>query len=192
MLAVARTLPPPSGSPISWIQGSAVAMDFPSASFDVVLCQHGLQFFPDRLRALREMHRVLAPSGRALLSVWSITGPYNVAVIDALRQHVGTEAAAAFSASRAVPDAAELYRLVVEAGFRDVSIHPSAMTTRLPALERFVLSHLAATPVASALAAIGAEPRAALAAQVSLALQAYVDGDGAAIPDETNVVRAHA
>jgi SAM-dependent methyltransferase len=190
MLAVARSLPSPSGPPITWIEGSAMAMNFPKASFDVILCQQGLQFFPDRPAALREMRRVLIPSGRVLLSVWRIMGPYHVAVVDALRWHVGAEAAATFSASRVVPDAEELSRLVVEAAFREVAIHPCVMNIRLPAVEGFVLSHLAATPVASAVAAVGSEARAALADQVSLALRAYVDGDGLAIPDETNVVTA--
>jgi len=44
--------------------------------------------------------------------------------------------------------------------------------------------------VARAVAAVGSEARAALADQVSLALRAYLDGDGLAIPDETNVVTA--
>jgi ubiquinone/menaquinone biosynthesis C-methylase UbiE len=52
MSAVARSLPPPSRPPIAWIEGSAVAMNFPSASFDVVFCQ-GLPFFSDRRAALR-------------------------------------------------------------------------------------------------------------------------------------------
>ena len=161
------------------------------ASFDVIVCQQGLQFFPDRPGALREMRRVLVPSGRVLLSVWRIMGPYHGAVVDALRQHVGAEAAATFSASRVgVPDAEELYRLGVEAGFREVAIHPCVMNIRLPACEGFVLSHLAATPVARAVAAVSSEARAALADQVSLALRAYLDGDGLAIADETNVVTA--
>ena len=66
MLAVARSLPAPSGAPITWIEGSAVAMNLPNAAFDVVFCQQGLQFFPDRLAALCEMRRVLRPSGRAV------------------------------------------------------------------------------------------------------------------------------
>ncbi len=137
------------------------------------------------------MRRVLVPSGRVLLSVWRIMGPYHGAVVDALRQHVGAEAAATFSASRVgVPDAEELYRLGVEAGFREVAIHPCVMNIRLPACEGFVLSHLAATPVARAVAAVSSEARAALADQVSLALRAYLDGDGLAIADETNVVTA--
>ena len=190
MLAVARALPAPPGAPIIWVQGSALAMGFPDASFEVVLCQQGLQFFPDRPAAVREMHRVLVPGGRVALSVWSGVSPYHAAVGEALRQHVGAGAAASFSASRVVPDAGELRRLVVEAGFRDVAIEPCVMNVRLPAVEGFVLSHLAATPVASAVAAVDSRARAALAEHVGRALRGYVDGDGLTLPDEANVVTA--
>jgi ubiquinone/menaquinone biosynthesis C-methylase UbiE len=191
MLAVARSLPAPDGAPITWIEGSAVAMKLSNASFDVVFCQQGLQFFPDRPAALSEMRRILVPRGRALLSVWRGMGPYHAAVVDALRQHVGPEAAATFSASRVgVPDAGELRRLGVEAGFREAIVQPCVMNTRLPAVDQFLLAHLAATPVADAVAAIGSTPRAALVDQVNVALRRYVDGDGLSVPDETNVVTA--
>ena len=110
MLAVARALPRPSGPTIAWLEGSAVAMDLPDASIDVILCQQGLQFFPDKLAALREMHRVLVPGGRVLLSVWKSAGPYNIAVAEALEQHVGVESATKYRASRMVPTAEELHR----------------------------------------------------------------------------------
>lgn len=192
MLAVARTLPPPSGPAIVWVEGSATAMELPDASIDVILCQQGLQFFPDKLAALREMHRVLVPGGRVLLSVWKSAGPYNIAVSDALEKHVGTETATKYRASRVAPDAEELHRLLIEAGFRDVHIRPSAMTIRLPPIEVFVLCHLSALPVAGAVAALTETGRAALASQVSAALHAYADGDGVAVPDETNIAIAHA
>jgi 2-polyprenyl-3-methyl-5-hydroxy-6-metoxy-1,4-benzoquinol methylase len=54
MLAVARALPPPPGVTITWVECSAVAMGLADALFDVVLCQQGLQFFPDKPVALRE------------------------------------------------------------------------------------------------------------------------------------------
>ena len=47
MLAVARVVPS-EGAPIHWIEGSALDLPFPPESFDVILCQLGLQFFPDR------------------------------------------------------------------------------------------------------------------------------------------------
>src|SRR5262245_20233146 len=55
MLAVARSIPSHPGLPIEWLEGSALEMPFPDRAFDLVLCQLGLQFFPDRLAALGEM-----------------------------------------------------------------------------------------------------------------------------------------
>ena len=190
MLAVARALPPPSGASITWIEGSALAIDLPDASFDVIVCQQGFQFFPDQPAALREMHRVLVPGGRVLLSVWKSAGPYNIAVGEALERHVDPETATRYRASRVVPEAEALHQLLVDAGFRAVQIRPSVMTSRLPPIEAFVLCHLAATPVAGVVAALSPESRAALARQVGLALQAYADGEGVAVPDETHIAMA--
>jgi ubiquinone/menaquinone biosynthesis C-methylase UbiE len=55
---------------IDWWEGIAEDMPFPDQSFDLVLCQQGLQFFSDRPAAAREMQRVLRPGGRAAIAVW--------------------------------------------------------------------------------------------------------------------------
>ena len=70
MVAVASSLPAPAGAPIEWHEGDAVALAFPDASFDLVLCQQGLQFSPDQEKAVSEMHRVLSPGGRVGVAVW--------------------------------------------------------------------------------------------------------------------------
>lgn len=190
MLAVARSLPPGAGARISWVEGNAQDMGLPNASFEVVLCQQGLQFFPDKSSAVREMRRVLIPNGRVVLSVWKSAGPYNVAVGEALERYAGVDAATKFRAAREAPDAEALNRLFLQAGFRGVEIRPSAMTIRLPALETFVLGHLSGHPVAGAVSALSADKRAALAKQVSATLKRYADGDGVAVPDEVNIVMA--
>jgi ubiquinone/menaquinone biosynthesis C-methylase UbiE len=56
---------------IEWREGSALNVPFPDETFDLIFCQLGLQFFPDRPAALGEMRRVLAPVGRMALSVFS-------------------------------------------------------------------------------------------------------------------------
>ncbi len=190
MLAVARTLLPVPGAAIHWVEGSAVAMDLRDASFDVILCQQGLQFFPDRCAALREMHRVLVPGGRVLLSVWKSASPYNIAAGDALERYAGAVVANQYRAARVVPDATAMHRMLDESGFHAIQIRPQAMTIRLPAIETFVIGHLSSSPVAGALAALSGEQRAAFARQVRTALQPYADGDGVAFPDEINIAMA--
>src|ERR1043165_5782341 len=49
---------------ISWRQADAQALPFEDAAFDLVLCQFGVIFFPDRPSAYREAWRVLKPGGR--------------------------------------------------------------------------------------------------------------------------------
>lgn len=55
---------------IAWRQADAMALPFADASFDLVCCQFGAMFFPDRPAAYREARRVLKPNGHFLFSVW--------------------------------------------------------------------------------------------------------------------------
>jgi ubiquinone/menaquinone biosynthesis C-methylase UbiE len=62
MLAVAFTLPA-GETPIAWVQASTDRLPFADGSFDVVACQLGLQYFPDRPAAVAELARVRPRSG---------------------------------------------------------------------------------------------------------------------------------
>jgi SAM-dependent methyltransferase len=188
MLAVARSLP--AENVIEWVQGSAVDLGLPAESFDVVLCQQGLQFFPDKPAALREMRRVLDGGGRLALSVWAGTGVYNSAVGKALAELLDAELGARFCASRKVPGREELDRLVADAGFRDIHVSLGHLEIHLPAVDEFVLQHLASTPVASALANADARTRGRIGARVLEALRDYRDGSGVTYPEEIHLVTA--
>ncbi|GGL07961.1 class I SAM-dependent methyltransferase [Deinococcus radiotolerans] len=56
--------------PVEWAQADAQHLPFPDATFDLVVCQFGVMFFPDRARAFAEARRVLRPGGQLLFSVW--------------------------------------------------------------------------------------------------------------------------
>lgn len=68
MLAEARTRI--TDARVTWQSADMQALPFPDRAFDAIVCQFGLMFVPDKPLALREMHRVLAPGGTLLLSVW--------------------------------------------------------------------------------------------------------------------------
>ena len=91
MLAVARSATP-TGMLIEWHEANAEAMLIPDASFDVVLCQMGLQFMPDKHAALREVRRVLVRGGRLILNVPGPTPRLFSILGEALARHIGAEA----------------------------------------------------------------------------------------------------
>jgi ubiquinone/menaquinone biosynthesis C-methylase UbiE len=59
-----------SGTRVKWRQADALALPFDAASFDVVACQFGAMFFPDRVKGYAEARRVLKPGGRFVFNVW--------------------------------------------------------------------------------------------------------------------------
>jgi ubiquinone/menaquinone biosynthesis C-methylase UbiE len=191
MIRVAQSLPTPFGATIEWFERSALDLRLENARFDVVLCQQGLQFFPDKAVALEEMRRVLDHGGRLALSVWNSIGLYNSAVGEALARFTSNETAVRFCASRQAPAREELQRLAMEAGFSDVEVYVSRINVRLPRLDQFTLDHLAATPVAPVIAAAGPEARKKIGASVMKQLERYADNDGVTYPEETHVLTAH-
>ncbi len=193
MLAVARSLPLAKDVRVEWQEGSAVALPFANAAFDVVLCQQGLQFFPDRLAALREMHRVLVPEGRLGLSVWRPIqhNPYIAALGNAAERHVSAEVAAGLRTVCALGDADALRSLLLQAGFREVRISIAILVMRFASVDAFVPGQFAATPFAGAVAALDANARAALLEDVRVALRPYTDDTGIAVPNEAHVAIAH-
>jgi SAM-dependent methyltransferase len=60
----------PDVSRVAWRQADALRLPFDDGSFEVVACQFGAMFFPDRIAAYADARRVLKPNGRFLFSVW--------------------------------------------------------------------------------------------------------------------------
>lgn len=56
--------------PVTWQQADAALLPFPDGSFDVVACQFGVMFFPDKAKAYAEARRVLKPGGQFIFNVW--------------------------------------------------------------------------------------------------------------------------
>lgn len=65
--AAART---PHGANVTWQQADALDLPFEDHTFDSVVCQFGVMFFPDRVRGHREARRVLRPGGSLVFNVW--------------------------------------------------------------------------------------------------------------------------
>ena len=192
MLAVATSLQLPPATPsIRWVECSALDMDLGDASFDVVLCEQGFQFFPDKLAALKEMHRVLAPGGRLAISVWLKPSPYNIAQANGIEKHLGAEAGEEARSSRIAPSAEEIANLLKNAGFNDVNVSAIEREMHFPLPEDYLPLHLTALPVATQFAAMDEESRARLINDMATELQPYVTRDEMVFPDAINMATAN-
>ena len=134
-----------------WIEGPAENLPFNDRSFDLVLCQHGLEFFADRQTALREMRRVLDRGGRAAIRVWQgmDQNPVMQAVNEVIARNFNKPVvtiAQAFSCGNRNEVAAWL----VNAGFNQIETYPVTHRVRFKDTPRFIkllLQERAATPV---------------------------------------------
>lgn len=191
MLAAARTVAVRPN--LEWMEGSAQAMPLPDSAFDVVVCQQGLQFFPDKARALAEMHRVLAPGGRLGLAVWRSIDhcPGYLALQEILARRIGREKA--MLPPFAFGDGEALRALVSQAGFRQVRIHVEIHSVRFHSAEHMVRAVVGGAPtMMGALADQGAGVLETIAAEVAEATRALADDDGWATPAASHIITASA
>lgn len=139
MLAVARELSPS----LDWRQGTAESMPFSDESFDAVVSQFGMMFM-DHDRAIREMLRVLKPSGRLVVAVWDTVQniPAYAAEISLVERLAGTRAADALRAPFALGDREILAEMFNNAGASSVTISTQKGVARFPSIRVMVEADL--------------------------------------------------
>lgn len=150
------------GAGIRWYEASAESMPLADESFEVVLCQMGLQFVTDKPAALREMHRVLAPGGRALINApGPIPAPFEV-LTQALAREIGPKAAGFARTVFSLHDAGELEGLLRDAGFSRAEARSSPKALHVSAPREFLWQYIHSTPLSPAVMGAAGEKRAAL------------------------------
>lgn len=187
MLDLAREKISADGSaPIEYVQCPADSLPTPDDAFDVVTCQQGLQFFPDRPAALAEMRRALRPGGKLGIAVWCAIEdcPPFAALANALGTVLGVETADAYEAGPwGFADSDALVRLVNDCGFANVNVRRHELPLVFDGGPGQLLLTLRAASVATTLAQLPEAELVALAAAVEVAaLPITFDG----------VVRSHA
>lgn len=192
MLAVAARKAPADPPRLQWVQANANALPFDDGAFDLAFCQQGLQFFPDRHGALAELHRVLAPDGALVLSVWSRVGETSNAIGEAAERRVGAGLHARAIAPFALRDPVELNELLTRAGFRDVTFREIKMLRILdPALEA-MRDEIRGSPYFEIIAAAGHSALEAIAEDACAALTPYLHAETLTVPQYTHLIQATA
>jgi SAM-dependent methyltransferase len=166
MLTVARGVRPD----VDWRQADVADLPFDDGSFDAVLCQMALMFFPDRLGALREMARVTRPGGVVALAVPASLedqpayGPFVGMAADV----AGPDAVSLLGTYWACGDLDGLRRMLGSAGLEVTEVRTHKGTARFDSPDELAVTEVQASPLADRLtpeayAAIRAGAREVLA-----------------------------
>ncbi len=178
MLDVARERCADPAGRVKFLQTLAHPLTLDAASVDVVVCQQGLQFFPDRGAAVAEFFRVLHPGGRAVVSSWLPVE--SCEMFGALCSALEALEEAALSTKLRIPfdhvPEGELTQLFQAAGFEQVEecIQRADMVFENGLPE--VIRTLRSTPIGPELVALPTEKQAALEDLVAKALTPLADG----------------
>ena len=186
MLTVARRVAPG----IEWRQGDVASLPFAAGSFDVVLCQMALMFFPDRPRALRELARVVAPGGTVAVCVPAALAdqPAYGPLVEAAVRIAGPEAASLLGAYWVCGDLDRLTGELRAAGLEVSAALTRTNGARYPSADEAVATEVESTPLVERLTA---EAYERLRAEGRAMLESYATpGGGVEVPLVGHLVAA--
>jgi len=190
MLAVAADRA--KGLHVSFQQADAQALSFEDGCFDALICQQGLQFFPDKPVAISECFRVLRPGGRAIFCTARglDENPLMRSQVVAFGRHLGEDTTMAIRSVCGFTDPDEMRALFEQAGFSPVNVEKVVLDLFAPDGRAFVNGMMKSTPVADRIAAMDQPARDALREALLQEFGACFDGSALRFPHSANVAVA--
>lgn len=139
-----------SDARLSWRQADALSLPFPDGTFDLVCCQFGAMFFPDRVKGYQEARRVLRPNGVFIFNVWDRIEDNVIAadVTDAMAEFFPDDPPRFLARTpHGYHDTAQIRRDVLDAGFAGVTIETQSYRNQAVSAQHAAISYCQGTPL---------------------------------------------
>lgn len=178
---------------ISFQPADAQSLPFPDGGFDLVVCQFGIMFVPDKVQANREARRVLRDGGRYMLVIW-----------DRVERNLATMTAARAVAELFPGDAGRFYDRVpfryhdpaliehdlLAAGFTDIEFETAELRSRAPSAEAAAIGLCQGTPMRADIEQHGPDALERATDSAAQALRQFEGPEGFDAPMSAHVVTA--
>lgn len=173
---------------IVWDEASALDLPYQDGSFDRVICQQGVQFFPDPGAGLAEMGRLTRTGGSVAVTVWSelSTSPYFEALVEMLIDHAHLDPSElAFTATED-----EIVEWFHAAGLSVPTVELVEAEVELPPMGDYIPAHLRALPWAASYFSLDEPSRQAAIEQVEGRMGKYRTANGFLSPFGSHLAHA--
>jgi ubiquinone/menaquinone biosynthesis C-methylase UbiE len=123
-----------AGEQVNFQPADAMALPFADASFDAVVCQFGIMFFPDKPKSCSEVYRVLASGGRYVFSVWDSQryNPFGRIAHEVAGRFFPTDPPQFYNAPFSCHQIDPIKELLIDAGFSDIGVAVVALEKAIP------------------------------------------------------------
>jgi ubiquinone/menaquinone biosynthesis C-methylase UbiE len=138
-----------AGEQVEFQPADATALPFADGSFDAVVCQFGIMFFPDKAKSCSEVFRVLVPGGRYLFSVWDSHrfNPFGRIAHEVAGRFFPADPPQFYNMPFSCHQIDPLKELLIAAGFGDIGIAVVGLQKEIPDTERFARALLYGNPL---------------------------------------------
>ena len=155
-----------SGESVRFRETDATNLAFDDGSFDLIVCQFGVMFFPDKHRSYSEAHRVLRSGGSYLFNVWGSweRNPFARAVHQTVESFFPGNPPGFYKVPFGYHDAREIEESLSQAGFSRVSIERVAVDSLIPSPRDFAQGLVFGNPLYDEVVTRGGDPQEVCAA----------------------------
>jgi ubiquinone/menaquinone biosynthesis C-methylase UbiE len=192
MIAYGRAQMPAGSEHVEWQTADATKLPFPDQSFDAVVCQFGLMFFPDKALSILEAFRVLKSGGHYLFSVWDAISKNPIARIahETVGRFFPADPPLFYSVPYSLHDPAPIRKILTEAGFRQIEVTPLERSGRSPSAADAATGLIEGNPILDAIMARRPEALGDVKRATAAAVAAELGDPPARIPLHAIVLSA--
>jgi len=190
MIKKAKELTLAQAASYDWHVADAEALPFDANAFSLIICQQGIQYFPNQQVVLNELGRVSAEGGRLVISVWGGASDFFQAMAASVGQHVDAETGQKYLAPFRYKNADSLPDMLASAGFKEIEVDnitvDRTMENITSSIEKEILGHPAGPKVTEA----GEAVIASISSDVIAACSKYQRGDDMIVPQRAHLFNA--
>jgi ubiquinone/menaquinone biosynthesis C-methylase UbiE len=149
-----------TGEQVEFQPADAMSLPFADGSFDAVVCQFGVMFYPDKEKSYREVFRVLAPGGRYLFNVWDSHryNPFGRIAHEVAGSFFPSDPPLFYKVPFSYPQIDPIKESLLEAGFTGIDIAVVRLEKEIPDAGVFARGIVYGNPLIEQIRARGGEP----------------------------------